>query len=581
MFRSILIGMAIGAAWLPAQTPSAGGDPLATLRKQHPRLIALDSDIARVKGLIASDPAAKSAYESVRRRADSMLTQAPVEYVLIGPRLLDKSRTALDRIYTLGLVYRVEKDRKYFDRALTELRTVAAFKDWHPPHFLDTAEMTHAVAIGYDWLYPELSPEDRKLLRTAIVEKGLDEALPLYRGKKWWTVVHHNWNQVCNGGIAIGALAVAEDAPEKAREVLRDSVESIKLAMDSYAPDGGWAEGPGYWDYATAYNVYYLAALDSALGNTFGLTKMPGFDQAGTFRIYFESPAGGTFNYADAHSGAGHAPEMFWLARQFNDPVYGWDELNKIGRGASATDLIWYQTKQQSPAEAKWPLERMFKGVNVAFLRSDWLDPKAFWMGIKGGDNKANHSHLDLGSFVMEAKGVRWAEDLGSDDYNIGDYFGKLRFTYYRLRTESHNTVLIDNENQDPKAEAPMTMNGGTVSIDLTGAYRGKLRKATREVALEGGKKFVILDRIESAGAPVDALWGMVTMADVELHGRQVDLKRKGQVLHGRIVQPADGVFDTVSANPEPPQNPNRGAKKLVVRLPGKVTNNTIEVTFE
>lgn len=581
MLRSVLIGMAIGAAWLPAQTPSAGGDPLATLRKPHPRLIALDSDIARVKGLIASDPAAKIAYESVRRRADSMLTQPPVEYVLIGPRLLDKSRTALERIYTLGLVYRVEGDRKYFDRALAELRTVAAFKDWHPPHFLDTAEMTHAVAIGYDWLYPELSPEDRKLLRTAIVEKGLDEALGLYRGKKWWTVAHHNWNQVCNGGITVGALAVAEDEPQKSREVLLDSVESIKLAMDSYAPDGGWAEGPGYWDYATAYNVYYLAALESALGNTFGLTKMPGFDQAGTFRIYFESPAGGTFNYADAHSGAGHAPEMFWLSRQFNNPAFAWDELDKIGRGASATDLIWWQAKRQNPAESKWPLERMFQGVNVAFLRSDWLDPKAFWVGIKGGDNKANHSHLDLGSFVMEAKGVRWAEDLGSDDYNIGDYFGKLRFTYYRLRTESHNTVLIDNENQSAKAEAPMTMTGGTVSIDLAGAYPGKLRKATREAALENGKKFVVRDRIESAGAPLDVLWGMVTMADVELHGNQVDLKRKGEVLHGRIVQPANAIFETVSANPEPPQNPNRGAKKLVVRLPGKVTSTTVEVVFE
>ena len=52
----------------------------------------------------------------VRRQADRLLAQPPVEYVLIGPRLLDKSRAAVERIYTLGLVYRIEGDRKYFDR---------------------------------------------------------------------------------------------------------------------------------------------------------------------------------------------------------------------------------------------------------------------------------------------------------------------------------------------------------------------------------------------------------------------------------------------------------------------------------
>jgi hypothetical protein len=51
--------------------------------------------------------------------------------------------------------------------------TVANFPDWHPEHFLDTAELTTALAIGYDWLYDYLSPEDRSAIRRAIVDKGL------------------------------------------------------------------------------------------------------------------------------------------------------------------------------------------------------------------------------------------------------------------------------------------------------------------------------------------------------------------------------------------------------------------------
>ena len=48
---------------------------------------------------------------------------------------------------------------------MKELRAAAAFPDWNPSHFLDTAEMTHAFAIGYDWLYEGLGPEARGVQR--------------------------------------------------------------------------------------------------------------------------------------------------------------------------------------------------------------------------------------------------------------------------------------------------------------------------------------------------------------------------------------------------------------------------------
>ena len=76
------------------------------------------------------------------------------------------------------------------------------------------------------------------------------------------------------------------------------------------------------------------------------------------------------------------------------------------------------------------PTAKLFKGIDVAFLRSDLRDRDAFFIGFKGGDNKANHSHLDLGTFVMDALGERWAIDLGGDEYNMPGYFGKQRWSY-------------------------------------------------------------------------------------------------------------------------------------------------------
>ena len=50
---------------------------------------------------------------------------------------------------------------------------VSRFKDWNPSHFLDTGKMAMAVAIGYDWLFDELSGQEKQILRKALVEKAI------------------------------------------------------------------------------------------------------------------------------------------------------------------------------------------------------------------------------------------------------------------------------------------------------------------------------------------------------------------------------------------------------------------------
>ncbi|NQT52537.1 heparinase II/III family protein, partial [bacterium] len=476
-----LLAAALLASTAIAATPQ--GDSavdLTLLRPGHPRLIALDSHIERIRELVKTDATAKAYLTTLRGAATRLLKKPPVEYKVVGPRLLHVSREALMRIMTLGLVYRIDGRDDLADRAIQELMTISRFKDWHPSHFLDTAEMTHAAAIGYDWLHARLTAAQRRTLRTAIVNKGLLAAKPFYDNNRWWVASRHNWNQVCNGGIAIGALAIADEEPKLAQAILTGARKSIVRAMNSYAPDGGWAEGPGYWHYATRYNVYYIAALETALGTDLGLKKIKGFAQAGDFRLHFVSPIHHTFNYADAGERAGRAAEMFWLATAFDRPLYAWHQRSAPGQ-CDPWDLIWFDPRGKGPAADKEPLDRHFTGVQVAFLRSAWEDPDAVFVGFKGGDNRANHSHLDLGVFVLDALGQRWAVDLGGDYYNLPGYFGRQRWTYYRLKTEGHNTLVINGQNQDTRAKAPIVAFDSTPTrafavADLTQANRTATR---------------------------------------------------------------------------------------------------------
>lgn len=86
---------------------------LQTLRPGHPRLLLLPDRLEVIRRAIASDPVARSYHEALVRKAVALLGEPPVERVLIGPRLLEMSRRALDRVYTLALLFRLDGDRRW------------------------------------------------------------------------------------------------------------------------------------------------------------------------------------------------------------------------------------------------------------------------------------------------------------------------------------------------------------------------------------------------------------------------------------------------------------------------------------
>jgi hypothetical protein len=553
----------------------------STLRPGHPRLLGTSEDFSRLKEQVASDPRLLQWQQKLTDQAKKILDAPPSKYEIPdGLRLLATSRRVVDRVYTLALLYRLNGEKAYAERAWKELEAAAAFPDWNPKHFLDTAEMTHAFAIGYDWLFDFLSSEQRDILRRAIVEKGFAPGLKIYRAHNGWAKATHNWNQVCNGGLGMGALALAEVEPDQAAEVLHSALESLPLAMAEFAPDGAWNEGPGYWNYATAYNVDLLAALDTALRTDFGLSQMTGFRDTGLFPLYLTGPLGRTFNYADGGDRAIRAPQLFWMARKFNQPVYAWYEQSVAA--PVAQDLLWHTSLAQGPKEAKLPLDKYYRGSEAVTLRSAWEDPRAVFLAFKAGDNKANHSHLDVGSFVLDALGARWAIDLGADDYNLPGYFGGQRWDYYRLRAEGQNTLVINpaaGPDQDPKAATRITRfdsqpQRAFAIADLSPAYRAHARNVKRGIALLGRKDVLVQDEIQTK-APAEVWWFMHTPAAVRIEddGQGALLSQMGVNMQLKLLSPEGARLelrdtDPLPGSPKPEgQARNEGIRKLAVHF--------------
>ena len=384
-----------------------------------------------------------------------------------------------------------------------------------------------------------------------------------------------------NGGIATGALALADEVPEMAGEILQTGLYWVRQAITRFSPDGGWDEGTGYWHYSIRYLISYICALETALGTDFGLTKTPGIDQTGFFPVYLTNNKDETFNFGDTGIEAPRASRS----------CCGWP-----------TDSINLHLPAGCCTSAVAARRRISCGIDRALMRSlhlivsprinifaEWRllrsaalgwNPRAVFVAFKGGEVNRGHGQLDVGNFVLDALGVRWAEQTGADNYNLPGYSNRgsgQRWTYYRIRAEGQNTLVINpgaGPDQNLAAKAPIIHlasrpNEAVGIVDMDSAYAPHAR-VRRGIALFDHRRQVMIQDEIQADDPAEVWWFMHTKASVHIDadGRTATLQRGGKQLMARILSPSDAVFEVMPArplptSPDPPgQNPNTEFRK-------------------
>ncbi|MCF3107995.1 heparinase II/III family protein [Niabella sp. CC-SYL272] len=567
------------------------------LGKAHPRLLLTKDEEAQVKQAMDQHPDLKRAHHLLLEASDRICTAPPLEHKKIGKRLLSVSREAIRRIFFLSYAWRMTGNKKYRDVAEQQLLTISSFADWNPTHYLDVAEMTMAAAIGYDWLYNELSENSRKEIKDAILEKGIRTSFDSRYNS--WLKVENNWNQVCNAGLAYGAWAIYESDPEQCSQVIRRAIESIKIPMKQYAPDGAYPEGYGYWSYGTTYNVFFLDALEQLTGSDEGLSALPGFLKTADYFQHMIAPSGLPFNYADSGPGAESNGAMFWFAKKLNRPSLAWNELQFLhtdkNKRALEGDrflpalLVW--GKQLTDANIAPPEKTFWEGAGaspVVMMRTSWTNPDALFLGFKAGSPYVNHAHMDEGAFVFEAEGVRWAMDFGMQNYESLESKGlniwqrtqhSQRWTVFRYTNYAHSTLTFDDSLQRMEGVTAITRYGDRPEFrfaqsDLSPVYKGQVKRAVRGVALKGSAYGLIQDEIETGDEAVNMQWRMLTSANVEIKSsNEVILKKNGKTLRMQILadQPVTvKTWSTAPANDYDAPNPGTVLIGFETRLPVK-----------
>jgi hypothetical protein len=546
--------------------------------KDHPRILLLKNEEERVRVKLSNDPTYTFLHNIVIKECESLLTLSPVERTLSGRRLLSVARECRRRVFFLSYAFRVTGDDRYCRRAEREMLAAANFSDWNPSHFLDVAEMTMGLAIGYDWLHAALSTESRAIIEQAILTKGLQPSM--IEANSGWLNANHNWNQVCNASMSYGAIALMDKYPDLSRKILERSVRSVVTAMNEYLPDGGYPEGYGYWSYGTTFNVLLIAALEKAFDHDFGLASHPGFLKTPYYLLHMTGPSGMPFNYSDCDTKALLNPAMAWFAGRVKDPSLMAFEQRLIDEHKNLHRI------RELPALMVWGLDLDFSNVPqpksflwsgqgktpVALMRSGW-DPEGIYVGVKGGTATTTHAHMDAGSFVMDALGERWAMDLGVQDYNSLESKGiKLwsmrqesdRWKVFRLSNVSHNTLTFNRNLHKADGIAKIISTTDlpefrSATVDLSDVFP-EAKNVKRGVAIAENRYVVIRDEIELRNAS-SIRWNMLTDAQVNIiDNKTAELVKKNKKVILRIAEPADAVWTTWSSvPPEAYDEPNPG----------------------
>lgn len=569
----------ICGVWLAAAVGAFAGN-LADL--PHPRLWFPTSGETRVQALLKNDPLAAELQKATLEKARAALKERTCRYEIPdGKRLLSESRRALKTIMNCGWAWRTTGEDAFRQRVIKELNAACALKDWNPKHFLDVAEMATAVATGYDWLYPTLTPQQRSMCEKAIVEKALKPAKGVFDGGGWWARPGNNWSQVCGAGIALSAAAIAGHDEGLSEELFTRGLKLVEACSQFYQPDGMHPEGPGYWHYGTNYHVMLLAACKPLQRPC----KVPAImEKAGDSIMHLTSTTRLSYSFADGHAAREvPSPAQCWLAGYFKDATQIRHVRSLFSR-ALAEDRRRVQGDRYDPLAILWlpgeveagnanPNGAVFHGEqSMALFRSAWK-PEAAWFAIKGGTAAASHGHMDVGSFVYDAHGERWIHDLGSENYNLPAYFGGKRWTYYRLQNRSHSTLEIGRRLQNAKAKpcplvsSSLSGNPLMAEFDLTGAYADSAAKVIRTARFDTRSGAVrINDEIDTPAG--DIVWHAITDADVKIEGENVTLAKKDKSISLKRVS-AHGVWSVSDAKPPTAEeNPNKGFRKLELTVP-------------
>lgn len=512
----------------------------------HPRIFGSKDVVLNFLELAKTDATAKSLLDRYMAYANKFVNKT--NPARAGHS--DKSNS-FEIIEAFYVAYLYTGDTKYAAKAEEWALKIVDADDWGQENYwLDVSFWLLITAEVYDFFYDYLSQETKDKMVSVMMKLGLESGYEHYhRSFSDWPIRDNNWNTVCNGGLDIAAAVLYGEGynDEMLIDIIQNSFESLSYALYNYAPHGGLGESVHYWEYGTEYVVRTIDAYQNIFGDDYGLLDYPGVLEAPYFAYQIEANEGSWAFHDDPpgyEEDSTNKSYSLWAAKKTGDINLQRLRLDDLGTEGTPYlyDLIYY-TPEANPQPGVLELDKTYEHLEVAFSRNG-IDKDQFWLGMHGHKNNVPHVQWDMGNFVYEAFGVRFATDYGREDYNhpssSGEKEGGAKGQLFVCRPEGHNLYMIDPGKytgqlynaQTKVEELIIKPKGSAFKLDLTEAYWGDAEKAVRGFMLTNDRtNLVVQDEITLSDEKVgkDIKWFWQTVADVIVNDdKSVTLVREG-----------------------------------------------------
>lgn len=647
------------------KAPSAV-DFVRSTPKSRPRLVQSAQGWAYLKDIVTKDPAGQKMLETLKKNGEFLLAKPEMSYIYLSEgRGSNPGSQTLFRIALLGALHFIDGDPKWRERGVREMVSVTdkAYGDWYPQR--DNAEVTkdHLIAgvLAYDWFKEGFNAEQIKHLREFIHQKGVDVLVAHLKGEPPPATAkkvepgqappkdtkapvkaakknddddsHITAEEVgMSAALILTSICMADDDSQLAKKALEGVGKTFAKGVMQFSPGGIWPEGIEAGDQALDDIILVLQTMRANGLGDFGLSMLEGIPSIGAARMHLTGPTGQIFNYGDVRSaqltrrwitswlsgihGNPGVPTTASLAAKSAEGVNTAAFLDVAGQ-------LMYHNPQAAGYGTPAALDFVAGGGEAAALRSAWDDPAAWFLAMKGGKNEIPIAQLDIGSFVLDAGGLRWGIELGTENDRVAGVKPAAdrtkRYGLYVEGTQGQNTLVFgagkdDDKEKDDKntkklpakgKQASPTIPGcqdldakasfigfntspekGVAVLDMTDAYH-KAKSAHRgAMMVRGAQPYLLLQDDLAIKGTTDVAWQMHTKSEVAASGTKATLTQGKSVLHVALLSPAGAEFSVDDPPEKPPGDTvNRdlrkeGIKVLKVKLNGVKGEQRISVAF-
>jgi Heparinase II/III-like protein len=456
-------------------------------------------------------------------------------------------RRRRERLWSLALAECIEADGRFADPLLDVAWAICEESSWAwPAHQRDltslnlpvidlAAAMTALELAELEYLLgSRLHPALAQRIRAEVDRRCLTPYLT--RHDHWW--LHgaggrslNNWTAVCNAGVA-GAAAYLEPDLARLAEILARALRSLDDYLATFDPDGGSAEGPGYWSYGFGYYTILAQLIEQRTGGRICPFDGERIHQIAQFPLRTLLSPGTFVNFSDCDRHLSLTrPHLAFLGQRLGlaglsslarEQATGWRE-HTITWGLRG--LVWQPSDH---VEARWEPARhdWLSGQQWMIARLDPSNPDALVLAAKGGHNAEPHNQNDVGTVIIHSRGASVVADPGRGRYTRF-YFGPQRYDHFVNSSIGHSVPVPNGQAQQAGREHTAFLldhaadaRQDRLSLELKSAYPAQagLDSLRRAVSLERdapGGRVEVVDQVRFAAGPGSLESVLITFGDV------------------------------------------------------------------